>query len=151
MKKILLFLLLSVSILSFGAESKQSILKLIKDVEKNPAAESSISKYERIIDFSIETEDFEIKLYPEFISIENENTDKNIEKILLGSYLAGVLKNPLEKKTMPKTSDGIKQELKVYKILKKNKNIKSVFFEELINSEKNGTVSSVYEDYDKNR
>ncbi len=150
MKKILLFLLLSVSILSFGAESKQSILKLIKDVEKNPAAESSISKYERIIDFSIETEDFEIKLYPEFISIENENTDKNIEKILLGSYLAGVLKNPLEKKTMPKTSDGIKQELKVYKILKKNKNIKSDFFEELINAEKSGTISSVYEDYDKN-
>ena len=150
MKKILLFLLLSVSILSFGAESKQSILKLIKDVEKNPAAESSIPKYERIIAFSIETEDFEIKLYPEFISIENENTDKNIEKILLGSYLAGVLKNPLEKKTMPKTSDGIKQELKVYKILKKNKNIKSDFFEELINAEKSGTISSVYEDYDKN-
>ena len=150
MKKILLFLLLSVSILSFGTESKQSILKLIKDVEKNPAAESSISKYEKIIDFSIETEDFEIKLYPEFISIENENTDKNIEKILLGSYLAGVLKNPLEKKTMPKTSDGIKQELKVYKILKKNKNIKSDFFEELINAEKSGTISSVYEDYDKN-
>ena len=75
MKKILLFLLLSVSILSFGAESKQSILKLIKDVEKNPAAESSISKYEKIIDFSIETEDFEIKLYPEFISLENDNTD----------------------------------------------------------------------------
>ena len=75
MKKILLFLLLSVSILSFGTESKQSILKLIKDVEKNPAAESSISKYERIIDFSIETEDFEIKLYPEFISLENDNTD----------------------------------------------------------------------------
>ena len=73
--------------------------------------------------FSIETEDFEIKLYPEFISIENENTDKNIEKILLGSYLAGVLKNKNKKKTMPKTSDGIKQELKVYKILKKNKNI----------------------------
>ena len=150
MKKILLFLLLSVSILSFGTGSKQSILKLIKDVEKNPAAESSISKYEKIIDFSIETEDFEIKLYPEFISIENENTDKNIEKILLGSYLAGVLKNPLEKKTMPKTSDGIKQELKVYKILKKNKNIKSDFFEELINAEKSGTISSVYEDYDKN-
>ena len=75
MKKILLFLLLSVSILSFGAESKQSILKLIKDVEKNPAAESSISKYEKIIDFSIETEDFEINLYPEFISLENDNTD----------------------------------------------------------------------------
>ena len=124
MKKILLFLLLSVSILSFGTGSKQSILKLIKDVEKNPAAESSISKYEKIIDFSIETEDFEIKLYPEFISLENDNTDKNTEKILLGSYIAGVLKNPLEKKTMPKTSDGIKQELKVYKILKKNKNIK---------------------------
>ncbi len=75
MKKILLFLLLSVSILSFGTESKQSILKLIKDVEKNPAAESSISKYEKIIDFSIETEDFEINLYPEFISLENDNTD----------------------------------------------------------------------------
>ena len=75
MKKILLFLLLSVSILSFGTGSKQSILKLIKDVEKNPAAESSISKYEKIIDFSIETEDFEIKLYPEFISLENDNTD----------------------------------------------------------------------------
>jgi hypothetical protein len=74
-KKILLFLLLSVSILSFGTESKQSILKLIKDVEKNPAAESSISKYEKIIDFSIETEDFEINLYPEFISLENDNTD----------------------------------------------------------------------------
>ncbi len=75
MKKILLFLLLSVSILSFGTGSKQSILKLIKDVEKNPAAESSISKYEKIIDFSIETEDFEINLYPEFISLENDNTD----------------------------------------------------------------------------
>ena len=75
MKKILLFLLLSVSILSFGTESKQSILKLIKDVEKNPAAESSISKYEKIIDFSIETEDFEINLYPEFISLENDKTD----------------------------------------------------------------------------
>ena len=150
MKKILLFLLLSVSILSFGTESKQSILKLIKDVEKNPAAESSISKYEKIIDFSIETEDFEIKLYPEFISLENDNTDQNTGKILLGSYLAGVLKNPLEKKTMPKTSDGIKQELKVYKILKKNKNIKSDFFEELINAEKSGTISSVYKDYDKN-
>ena len=75
MKKILLFLLLSVSILSFGTESKQSILKLIKDVEKNPAAESSISKYEKIIDLSIETEDFEINLYPEFISLENDNTD----------------------------------------------------------------------------
>ena len=75
MKKILLFLLLSVSILSFGTESKQSILKLIKDVEKNPAAESSISKYEKIIDFSIEAEDFEINLYPEFISLENDNTD----------------------------------------------------------------------------
>ena len=75
MKKILLFLLLSVSILSFGTESKHSILKLIKDVEKNPAAESSISKYEKIIDFSIETEDFEINLYPEFISLENDNTD----------------------------------------------------------------------------
>ena len=74
-KKILLFLLLSVSILSFGTGSKQSILKLIKDVEKNPAAESSISKYEKIIDFSIETEDFEINLYPEFISLENDNTD----------------------------------------------------------------------------
>ena len=75
MKKILLFLLLSVSILSFGTGSKQSILKLIKDVEKNPAAESSISKYGKIIDFSIETEDFEINLYPEFISLENDNTD----------------------------------------------------------------------------
>ena len=75
MKKILLFLLLSVSILSFGTGSKQSILKLIKDVEKNPAAESSISKYEKIIDFSIETEDFELNLYPEFISLENDNTD----------------------------------------------------------------------------
>ena len=151
MKKILLFLLLSVSILSFGTESKQSILKLIKDVEKNPAAESSISKYEKIIDFSIETEDFEIKLYPEFISLDNDNTDQNTGKILLGSYLAGVLKNSLEKNTMPKTSDGIKQELKVYKILKKNRNIKSVFFEELINAEKAGTISSVYEDYDKNK
>ena len=104
-----------------------------------------------MLNYEIETEDFEIKLYPEFISLENDNTDKNTEKILLGSYIAGVLKNPLEKNTAPKTSDGIKQELKVYKILKKNKNIKSVFFEELINSEKNGTVSSVYEDYDKNR
>ena len=75
MKKILLFLLLSVSILSFGTGSKQSILNLIKDVEKNPAAESSISKYEKIIDFSIETEDFEINLYPELISLENDNTD----------------------------------------------------------------------------
>ena len=52
---------------------------------------------------------------------------------------------------MPKTSDGIKQELKVYKILKKNRNIKSVFFEELLNAEKAGTISSVYEDYDKNK
>ena len=69
----------------------------------------------------------------------------------MGSYLAGILKNPLEKNTMPKTSDGIKQELKVYKILKKNRNIKSVFFEELINAEKAGTISSVYEDYDKNK
>ena len=149
MKKILLFLLLSVSILSFGTGSKQSILKLIKDVEKNPAAESSISKYERIIDFSIETEDFEIQLYPESIFLEMENIDKNTEKILLGSYLAGVLKNPVEKKTMPKTSDGIKQELKVYKILKKNKNIKSDFFEKLIDAEKSGTIDSIYEDYDR--
>ena len=100
MKKILLFLILSVSMLSFGTESNQAVLKLIKDVEKNPAAESSIPKYEKIIDFSIETEDFEIQLYPEFISLGMENIDKNTGKILLGSYLAGVLKNPIEKKTI---------------------------------------------------
>ena len=118
-------------------------------MEKNRTAESSITKYEKIIDFSIETEDFEIQLYPEFIFLEMENIDKNTEKILLGSYLAGVLKNPVEKKTMPKTSDGIKQELKVYKILKKNKNIKSDFFEKLIDAEKSGTIDSIYEDYDR--
>ena len=50
---------------------------------------------------------------------------------------------------MPKTSDGIKQELKVYKILKKNKNIKSDFFEKLIDAEKSGTIDSIYEDYDR--
>ena len=149
MKKILLFLILSVSMLSFGTESNQSVLKLIKDVEKNPAAEASIPKYEKIIDFSIKTEDFEIQLYPEFISLDMENVDENTGKILLGSYLSGVLKNSIEKKTMPKTSDGIKQELKVYKILKKNKNIKSDFFEKLIEAEKSGTINSIYEDYDR--
>ena len=149
MKKILLFLLFSISVLLFSAESNQSILKLIKDVEKNPIAESSIPKYERIIDFSIETEDFEIQLYPEFMNFGEENIDKNTGKMLLGSYLAGVLKDPLEKQSMPKTSNGIKQELMIYKLLKKSKNIKLNFFEELINAEKTGDIDSIYEDYDK--
>ena len=149
MKKTLLFLLFSISVLLFSAESNQSILKLIKDVEKNSVSESSIPKYQRIIDFSIETEDFEIQLYPEFINFGEENIDKNTGKILLGSYLAGVLKDPLEKQSIPKTSNGIKQELKIYKLLKKSKNIKLNFFEELINAEKTGDVDSIYEDYDK--
>ena len=149
MKKTLLFLLFSISVLLFSAESNQSILKLIKDVEKNPVSESSIPKYQRIIDFSIETEDFEIQLYPEFINFGEENIDKNTGKILLGSYLAGVLKDPLEKQSIPKTSNGIKQELKIYKLLKKSKNIKLNFFEELINAEKTGDIDSIYEDYDK--
>ena len=149
MKKTLLFLLFSISVLLFSAESNQSILKLIKDVEKNPVAENSISKYQRIIDFSIETEDFEIQLYPEFMNFSEENIDKNTGKMLLGSYLAGVLKDPLEKQSIPKTSNGIKQELKIYKLLKKSKNIKLNFFEELINAEKTGDIDSIYEDYDK--
>ena len=149
MKKTLLFLLFSISVLLFSAESNQSILKLIKDVEKNPVSESSIPKYQRIIDFSIETEDFEIQLYPEFINFGEENIDKNTGKILLGSYLAGVLKDPLEKQSIPKTSNGIKQELKIYKLLKKSKNIKLNFFEELINAEKTGDIDYIYEDYDK--
>ena len=149
MKKILLFLLLLLSVLSFSAESGKSILKLIKDVKKDPVAESSIPKYEKIIDFSIESEEVEIQLYPEFMSFGNGNTDKNTEKILLGSYLAGVLENPLEKQSIPKTSDGLKQELKIYKLLKKSKNIRLDFFEELINAEKTGNINSIYEDYDK--
>ena len=69
MRKVIIFLLVfTIGLVSFSLESKETLLKLIEEVEKEPIAEKSIEKYERIIRFSIESNDVQVMLFPEIIS-----------------------------------------------------------------------------------
>ena len=70
-------------------------------------------------------------------------------RIIQGSYVSGALKKQLENKQKIITiSDGIKNELKVYKILRETKYVKVEYLEQLLDIERQGGIGQLYYNYD---
>ncbi|MBP9478347.1 MAG: hypothetical protein KBF12_06970 [Sebaldella sp.] len=148
MKKIVFILLMLVSSFVFSIESNETIIKLINDVEKNPTSESSLEKYKKIIEFSEGTKEAFVMFMPELTVFEEKNITGNMALMLVGSYTAGALKPQLvEKKALISISDGIKQEMKVYKLLKKSNNININVFDAMLSLEQEGKSDAIYNYY----
>ena len=148
MKKIIFILMLLTSCFVFTAESGDTVLKLINDVEKSPTADSSLEKYKRIIKYAEETKEEFVMYMPELTVFENDKINENTSLMLVGSYTAGVLKPQLtEKRALIAIKDGVKQQLSTYKLLKKSKNINVEIFEAMISLEQEGKIESVYNYY----
>lgn len=148
MKKIIFILLMLTSSFIFSIESRDTIIKLINDVEKNPTAESSLEKYKKIIEFSEGTKEAFVLFMPELTVFEEKNVTESMSLMLVGSYTAGALKPQLaEKKALISISDGIKQEMAVYKILKKSNNININVFDAMLSLEQEGKAASIYNYY----
>ena len=156
MKKILFLIIFVVSGLIFAdtavtaeKDTGDIILELIKEVESDPASEKNLPKYERIIKFAEESEEVQIFLIDELYKFPDAKVSQNNRRLIQGSYVAGALKKQLENKQKIITiSDGIKNELKVYKILRETKYVKVEYLEKLLDIERQGGIGQLYYDYD---
>lgn len=156
MKKTLFIIMFAISGLIFAnteaAQTKdtgETILELIKEVEEAPASEKNLSKYERIIKFAEESDDVQVFLIEDIYRFPNAKISDTNRKLIQGSYVAGALKKQLENKQKIITiSDGIKNELKVYKILRDTKYVKVEYLEKLLDIERMGGIGQLYYDYD---
>ena len=156
MKKFLFLMILAISGLIFadtGISAKKdtgdTILELIKEVEEEPASEKNLPKYERIIKFAEESEEVQIFLIDELYKFPDAKVSQTNRRIIQGSYVSGALKKQLENKQKIITiSDGIKNELKVYKILRETKYVKVEYLEQLLDIERQGGIGQLYYNYD---
>lgn len=157
MKKSLFILLFIVSSIVFSETEKTAtvkdtgkiILELIKEVEKDPASELNLPKYERIIKFAEESEEVQIFLIEDVYRFPKAKINEKNRRLLQGSYVAGALKKQLEKEQKIITiSDGIKNELDVYKILRETKYVKIEYLEWLLDVERQGGIGQIFYDYD---
>lgn len=156
MKKFLFLMILAISGLIFadtGMSAKKdtgdTILELIKEVEEEPASEKNLPKYERIIKFAEESEEVQIFLIDELYKFPDAKVSQTNRRIIQGSYVSGALKKQLENKQKIITiSDGIKNELKVYKILRETKYVKVEYLEQLLDIERQGGIGQLYYNYD---
>ena len=132
-----------------SADTKETILELIKEIEKDPASEVNIPKYDRITKFATESEDVQIFLIEDIYKFPSAKISENSRKIIQGSYMAGALKKQLETgQKIITISDGLANELKVYKILRETKFAKVEYLEHLLDVEKQGNIGQVYYDFD---
>lgn len=132
-----------------SADTKETILELIKEIEKDPASEVNIPKYDRITKFATESEDVQIFLIEDIYKFPSAKISENSRKIIQGSYMAGALKKQLETgQKIITISDGLANELKVYKILRETKFAKVEYLEHLLDIEKQGNIGQVYYDFD---
>ena len=156
MKKFLFLMIFVISGLIFadtGISAKKdtgdTILELIKEVEEEPASEKNLPKYERIIKFAEESEEVQIFLIDELYKFPDAKVNQTNRRIIQGSYVSGALKKQLENKQKIITiSDGIKNELKVYKILRETKYVKVEYLEQLLDIERQGGIGQLYYNYD---
>ena len=156
MKKFLFLMIFAISGLIFadtGMSAKKdtgdTILELIKEVEEEPASEKDLPKYERIIKFAEESEEVQIFLIDELYKFPDAKVSQTNRRIIQGSYVSGALKKQLENKQKIITiSDGIKNELKVYKILRETKYVKVEYLEQLLDIERQGGIGQLYYNYD---
>ena len=156
MKKFLFLIIFAISGLIFadtGMSAKKdtgdTILELIKEVEEEPASEKDLPKYERIIKFAEESEEVQIFLIDELYKFPDAKVSQTNRRIIQGSYVSGALKKQLENKQKIITiSDGIKNELKVYKILRETKYVKVEYLEQLLDIERQGGIGQLYYNYD---
>lgn len=156
MKKFLFLMIFAISGLIFadtGISAKKdtgdTILELIKEVEEEPASEKNLPKYERIIKFAEESEEVQIFLIDELYKFPDAKVSQTNRRIIQGSYVSGALKKQLENKQKIITiSDGIKNELKVYKILRETKYVKVEYLEQLLDIERQGGIGQLYYNYD---
>ena len=156
MKKILFLIIFAISGLIFADKAVTAekdtgdiILELIKEVESDPASEKNLPKYERIIKFAEESEEVQIFLIDELYKFPDAKVSQTNRRIIQGSYVSGALKKQLENKQKIITiSDGIKNELKVYKILRETKYVKVEYLEKLLDIERQGGIGQLYYDYD---
>ena len=138
-----------ISINEKAADTKETILLLIKEIEKDPASEVNIPKYDRITKFATESEDVQIFLIEDIYKFPSAKISENSRKIIQGSYMAGALKKQLETgQKIITISDGLANELKVYKILRETKFAKVEYLEHLLDVEKQGNIGQVYYDFD---
>ena len=139
----------SISANEKSADTKGTILALIKEIEKDPASEVNIPKYDRITKFATESEDVQIFLIEDIYKFPSAKISENSRKIIQGSYMAGALKKQLETgQKIITISDGLANELKVYKILRETKFAKIEYLEHLLDVEKMGNIGQVYYDFD---
>ena len=156
MRKILFLIIFVISGIIFAdtgtpavKDTGDTILELIKEVEKDPASEKNIPKYERIIKFAEESDDVQIFLIDEIYRFPEAKINESNRKIIQGSYVAGALKKQLENKQKIITiSDGIKNELVVYKILRTTRYVKVEYLERLLDIERQGGIGQIYYNYD---
>ena len=156
MKKFLFLMIFAISGLIFadtGMSAKKdtgdTILELIKEVEEEPASEKNLPKYERIIKFAEESEEVQVFLIDELYKFPDAKVSQTNRRIIQGSYVSGALKKQLENKQKIITiSDGIKNELKVYKILRETKYVKVEYLEQLLDIERQGGIGQLYYNYD---
>ena len=131
------------------ADTKETILKLIKEIDGNPASEANITKYDRITKFATESEEVQIFLIEDIYKFPSAKISESSRKIIQGSYMAGALRKQLETGQKVITiSDGLANELKVYKILRETKFAKIEYLEKLLDVEKAGNIGQVYYDFD---
>ena len=149
MRKVIIFLLVfTIGLVSFSLESKETLLKLIEEVEKEPVAEKIIEKYERIIRFSIESDDVQVMLFPEIISFDEKNTEEKYQIMLIGSYNAGAIRAQLiAGEPFIQGKEALEWEFRTYKLLRSSKNIRSDFFETMLEAEKAGKLEDLYNEY----
>ena len=156
MKKFLFLIIFAISGLIFAdtgisaeKDTGDIILELIKEVEDEPASEKNLPKYERIIKFAEESEEVQIFLIDELYKFPDAKVSQTNRRIIQGSYVSGALKKQLENKQKIITiSDGIKNELKVYKILRETKYVKVEYLEQLLDIERQGGIGQLYYNYD---
>ena len=156
MKKFLFLIIFAISGLIFAdtgisaeKDTGDTILELIKEVESEPASEKNLPKYERIIKFAEESEEVQVFLIDELYRFPDARVGQTSRRIIQGSYVSGALKKQLENKQKIITiSDGIKNELKVYKILRETKYVKVEYLEQLLDIERQGGIGQLYYNYD---
>ena len=156
MRKILFLIMFAISVHIFAdtgvtavKDTGDVILELIKEVDEDPASEKNLPKYERIIKFAEESDEVQIFLIEDIYRFPNAKISETNRRLIQGSYVAGALKKQLENKQKIITiSDGIKNELKVYKILRATRYAKVEYLEKLLDIERQGGIGQLYYDYD---
>ena len=130
-------------------DTSEVILQLIKEVDEKPALESNLPKYERIIKFAEESTEVQVFLIDDIYKFPDARISATNKRLLQGSYIAGALRKQLENKQKIITiSDGIQNELKVYKILRDTKYVKVEYLEWLLDVERQGGLGQIFYDYD---